>query len=212
MVNVTLDRMSRGGIYDQVGGGFHRYATDADGWCPLRKDAYDNALLSRLYLHRISGGRQARWRRWPRKSWIICWMICCHLRAGSTPPGMRFRRREGKYYLWTAAEMDRVLGEDLSAEIKEYYGVSPGEILRTAIFYISRQDVLFPPDWRTLEDAPVSRRERVSLPAMKGTDLLEWLVLTALSEAALVLHRHDYLSASVAVVRFFWTKWCQAVV
>ena len=52
MVDITLEKMCRGGIYDQVGGGFHRYSTDAIWLIPhFEKMLYDNALLSKLYLH-----------------------------------------------------------------------------------------------------------------------------------------------------------------
>ena len=52
MVNLTLEKMAYGGIYDQVGGGFHRYSTDAFWLVPqFEKMLYDNALLARLYLH-----------------------------------------------------------------------------------------------------------------------------------------------------------------
>ncbi|GFP28805.1 uncharacterized protein HKBW3S33_02221 [Candidatus Hakubella thermalkaliphila] len=52
MVEVTLEKMAKGGIYDQIGGGFHRYATDNNWLVPhFEKMLYDNALLSRVYLH-----------------------------------------------------------------------------------------------------------------------------------------------------------------
>ncbi|MBT9133184.1 MAG: hypothetical protein DDT33_01720 [Firmicutes bacterium] len=51
MVELTLEKMARGGIYDQIGGGFHRYATDAHWLIPHEKMLYDNALLSQVYLY-----------------------------------------------------------------------------------------------------------------------------------------------------------------
>ena len=69
-VTCTLDKMARGGIYDQLGGGFHRYSTDAHWLVPhFEKMLYDNAQLARTYLHACqvtgepSSGRSSR-RRW----------------------------------------------------------------------------------------------------------------------------------------------------
>ena len=61
----TCRKMANGGIYDQLGGGFHRYSTDAMASTAFREDAYDNALLSRLYLHyfQVSHDESARERR-----------------------------------------------------------------------------------------------------------------------------------------------------
>ena len=61
MVNATLNNMSRGGIYDHLGGGFHRYSTDASWLVPhFEKMLYDNALISRLYTHafQVTGNNQ----------------------------------------------------------------------------------------------------------------------------------------------------------
>ena len=61
---VTLDRMARGGIHDQVGGGFHRYSVDATWSVPhFEKMLYDNAQLARVYLHAYQVTGEARWRR-----------------------------------------------------------------------------------------------------------------------------------------------------
>src|SRR5262249_1540652 len=63
MINDTCMKMANGGIYDQLGGGFHRYSTDSRWLVPhFEKMLYDNALLSRLYLHyfQVSGDEQAR--------------------------------------------------------------------------------------------------------------------------------------------------------
>ncbi|GIT13234.1 MAG: hypothetical protein CM1200mP35_00540 [Chloroflexota bacterium] len=72
MINLTLEKMARGGMYDQIGGGFHRYSTDNYWLVPhFEKMLYDNALLSRLYLHAYQVTKRPLYRRSQKKFWTM---------------------------------------------------------------------------------------------------------------------------------------------
>ena len=118
--------MARGGIHDQVGGGFHRYAVDASWTVPhFEKMLYDNALLARAYLHghRLSrrGGAVARVCR-ATLDWA--------LREMRGPEGGFYSALdadsegvEGRFYVWSAEELEELLGGDADAAIR-WLGVS----------------------------------------------------------------------------------------
>jgi uncharacterized protein YyaL (SSP411 family) len=119
-------RMARGGVYDQIGGGFHRYAVDAVWLVPhFEKMLYDNALLARLGVHlwQATGGEEIR--RVTRET--LDWAA----REMTSPEGGFYSSldadsegHEGKFYVWDVHELDRLLGEDARI-VMQHYGVSP---------------------------------------------------------------------------------------
>src|SRR5687768_11585259 len=126
MVLHSFRKMARGGIYDQVGGGFARYAVDAVWLVPhFEKMLYDNALLVRLGAHLWQATGDAEVRRVTEET--IDW-----LRREMTSPEGGFyssydadsEGHEGKFYVWTPAELDALLGDDAEL-VKSYYGVTP---------------------------------------------------------------------------------------
>ncbi len=121
----TLRAMAAGGIYDQLGGGFHRYAVDASWTVPhFEKMLYDNALLARAYLHgwRLTG--ELRLQQVCRET--LDWA----LREMRGPEGGFYAALdadsegvEGKYYVWRAEEIGALLGQDADAAIA-WFGVT----------------------------------------------------------------------------------------
>ena len=113
MVRYTCDKMANGGMYDQLGGGFHRYSTDAEWLVPhFEKMLYDNALLSRLYLHyfQVSGEQSAR----ETAEGILDYV----LREMTHPEGGFYSTQdadseghEGKFFVWDIKEIQQTLGE-----------------------------------------------------------------------------------------------------
>lgn len=130
VVRHTFRRMARGGIYDQVGGGFARYSVDAYWLVPhFEKMLYDNALLLRVGVHLAQANDTAKTGDdEPRR---VCFEIIEWLRREMTSPGGGFystldadsEGEEGKFYLWDEAELRALLGSDANA-MMEYWGVT----------------------------------------------------------------------------------------
>jgi uncharacterized protein YyaL (SSP411 family) len=131
MVTTTLDRMASGGIYDHVGGGFHRYSTDAKWLVPhFEKMLYDNAQLAALYLEAWQHTGDRDYARVSRD-------ILDYVTREMTAPGGGFysatdadsltpegHDEEGWFFTWTPAELDRVLGKEEAALVSAAFGVT----------------------------------------------------------------------------------------
>jgi uncharacterized protein YyaL (SSP411 family) len=126
MVRHTLDRMARGGIYDHLGGGFARYSTDARWLVPhFEKMLYDNALLADVYLEAYQASGDAGYARVARET------LDYILRRMTSPEGGIYSTEdadsegvEGKYYVWTVAELNEVLGADRAKTFAYVYDVT----------------------------------------------------------------------------------------
>jgi hypothetical protein len=126
MARHTLEKMARGGMYDQIGGGFHRYSVDAVWLVPhFEKMLYDNALLPPVYAdaYRLTG--EGFYQQ------IACETLDWVLKEMTHPSGGFFSTldadsegEEGKFYVWSETELDEILGTDLSRLAKAVYGTS----------------------------------------------------------------------------------------
>src|SRR2546423_4961302 len=123
----SFRKMARGGIYDQVGGGFARYSVDAEWLVPhFEKMLYDNALLARLGAHLWQATKDDEIERVTVET--LEWLA----REMTAPSGGFYSSldadsegHEGKFYVWSEAEIDALLGDD-SAAFKVHYGVTKG--------------------------------------------------------------------------------------
>ena len=201
----TLRAMARGGIYDQVGGGFSRYAVDATWTVPhFEKMLYDNALLARAYLHgwQVSGEERMREVCCETLDWALREMrgaeggFCASLDADSE--GV-----EGKFYVWTLAELRAVLGDPLADQAIAYFGAGERGNFEPGLNVLEGRGPA--PERlgeirRKLYDA---RSARVA-PGLDDKRLTSWnaLMISALAEAGAVLERDDYLQAAVACADF----------
>jgi uncharacterized protein YyaL (SSP411 family) len=215
-VELTLTKMAMGGIYDHLGGGFHRYSTDAEWLVPhFEKMLYDNAQLARTYLHAYEVTGNATFRRAVEET------LDYVLREMTSPEGGFYSTQdadsegeEGKFFVWTPAEIDDLLGEEDGALFAAYYGVTPegnfheGGRNQSILHVTQPQEVVaqalrMPSD--RLAQALVrgksvlfkARSHRVS-PGRDEKILAEWngLMLQALAEAGAALARADYLAAA----------------
>jgi hypothetical protein len=126
MVEKTLEKMANGGIYDHLGGGFHRYSVDERWLIPhFEKMLYDNALLSRTYLEAYQASQKERYRRVGEE--ILNYV----LREMKSPEGGFYSTQdadsegeEGKFYVWTRDEIKEVLGKEKGTPFCAYYGVA----------------------------------------------------------------------------------------
>ena len=126
MVELTLEKMAKGGIYDQLGGGFHRYSVDAFWLVPhFEKMLYDNAQLLRTYLHAWQVTQRPLYRR------VLDETIDYVLREMTSPDGGFYSTQdadseghEGKFFVWTPPEIESILEPTRRPSLKRYYGVS----------------------------------------------------------------------------------------
>ena len=218
MLNLTLEKMARGGIYDQVGGGFHRYATDAFWLVPhFEKMLYDNALLARLYLHSWLATGRALYRR------ITEEILDYVLREMTGEHGGFFSAtdadsegEEGKFFVWSPEEIEEALGSEDAGLFSTFYGVSQRgnfegknilNISVKAADFAERQGVtlerLVDVIRRGKETLRLAREEREH-PLLDDKALASWngLMLRACAEAGAALERQDYLDAAARNAAF----------
>jgi uncharacterized protein len=212
-VELTLDAMARGGIHDQIGGGFARYAVDENWLVPhFEKMLYDNALLARSYLHGFLVLGRERYRR-------VCeGTLDWALREMRGPEGGFYSAldadsegEEGRFYVWTPEEIRAVLGDaglaaDAIDAVIAHYGV-------TDRGNFEGRNILFLPDGadgrqpKGLEDARRALYEARSKRVWPGLDdkrICSWnaLMIAALADAGMALGRADYVEAAVAGAEF----------
>ena len=218
MLDLTLEKMARGGIYDQVGGGFHRYATDAFWLVPhFEKMLYDNALLARLYLHSWLATGRALYRR------ITEEILDYVLREMTGEHGGFFSAtdadsegEEGKFFVWSPEEIEEALGSEDAGLFSAFYGVSQRgnfegknilNISVKAADFAERQGVtlerLVDVIRRGKETLRLAREEREH-PLLDDKALASWngLMLRACAEAGAALERQDYLDAAARNAAF----------
>jgi uncharacterized protein YyaL (SSP411 family) len=199
MATHTFRRMARGGIHDQVGGGFARYSVDGQWLVPhFEKMLYDNALLIRLGAQLWQATRDVEFRRVTEDT--IGWVA----REMTSPEGGFYSSldadsegHEGRFYVWDAGELSALLGEDASL-VKAYWGVTPeGNFEGRNVLYVphdpeavARAQGVTEPELRTAVERATrilydAREERMR-PARDEKILASWngLMLRGLAEAA----------------------------
>ena len=217
-VRQALDVMAAGGIYDQLGGGFHRYATDINWQIPhFEKMLYDNALLARAYLAAWQYTGEASYRR-------ICEETLDYVLREMTDTEGGFystqdadsEGEEGKFYVWTPEELRAALDE-MDARIAEMlWGVSnTGNFEGSNILHVAKSPAEVAAEL-SMEEEQVheaiarartalyeTRSQRVT-PARDDKVLTAWngLMQRAFAEAGRILDRDDYRAAAAANARF----------
>jgi uncharacterized protein YyaL (SSP411 family) len=203
----TLRAMARGGIYDQIGGGFARYAVDATWTVPhFEKMLYDNALLARNYLRAWQLTGDELLLRTARETLDFCLRelraadggFYCSLDADSG--GV-----EGAYYVWTAAELHEVLGP-LADAASAYFGVSEHGNFEGA--NVLRADGPEPAERDEIRGLLYGAREQRTRPARDDKQVASWnaLMIGALAEAGAVLGDEVYLDAARAGADHAWER------
>jgi len=126
-VTTTLNNMAMGGIYDHIGGGFARYSTDANWHVPhFEKMLYDNAQLVSLYAHAYQVTKDPLYKK------VVYESLDFIEREMTSPEGAFYSSldadsegEEGKYYVWTKTEIEKVLGKE-ALLFNDYYNVTTG--------------------------------------------------------------------------------------
>jgi hypothetical protein len=191
LARLTLDRMAAGGMYDLLGGGFHRYSVDARWLVPhFEKMLYDNALLASAYLHAWVVTGEERYRRVTAET-LDYVLRELRLAEGGLASAQDADTDgvEGLTFTWTDAEIDAVLGEPHPDWLQPFE--HERFILRGEIPEEDRAKLL-----ATRERRPKPLRDDKALASWNG------LALAALAQAGARLGRSDYLAAGVEVAEF----------
>jgi uncharacterized protein YyaL (SSP411 family) len=223
MLRHTLTRMARGGIYDQLGGGFHRYSVDGQWLVPhFEKMLYDNAQLASLYLHGWLATGDGEYRR-------VVEETLDYVRREMTHPAGGFYSAqdadsegvEGKFFVWSPDEIRAALGDpDLAGVALAYWGVDDGPNFEGhGILFVPREPTAVAQALGTPQDAMMATiararqilhaaREKRVHPGLDDKVLASWngLMLSAFAEAAAVLGRADYLDTAVRNAEFLATR------
>ena len=229
MVEKTLDRMRRGGVYDQVGFGFHRYSTDASWLLPhFEKMLYDQALLLLAYTETYHATRNESYRRTALE---IAEYV---MRDLSSPEGGFYSAEdadsegeEGKFYVWTLSELRAVLGADAELAAAVFGADDAGNFSEEASGHRSGANVLHLPKPAAesaraagiSEDALRERLESIRLrlfeartkrvrPHLDDKILTDWngLMIAALARSGRVLGRPEHIERAEAAARFIEEK------
>ncbi len=214
MTDRNLRAMAEGGIYDQLGGGFHRYSVDAEWLVPhFEKMLYDNALLARMYIEMYQATGDAFFRRIAEETLDYMVREMRHPDGGffstqdadSLPePGAR-HKEEGAFFVWTLAEVRAALGEDAMIFAQLFDVTERGNFEGKNILHIQRR----PADVSRVTGQPFEKiealverskqklfaiREQRPKPALDDKVLTAWngMALHAFALAASVFGRDDY--------------------
>jgi uncharacterized protein YyaL (SSP411 family) len=223
MARLTLEKMAAGGLYDQVGGGFHRYSTDEEWLVPhFEKMLYDNALLAMAYLDGWQATRDPDFARVARE-------ILRYVERDMTSPEGAFysatdsdsptpdgRREEGWFYTWTPAELEAVLGTERARIVERYFGVTAaGNFRNRSILsvpqaedrvaqelHLSRETLR-----KTIDEARealYAARARRQPPLRDEKILAGWngLMISAFARAALVFGETEYARRAARAADF----------
>jgi uncharacterized protein YyaL (SSP411 family) len=217
-VQLTLDRMAAGGIYDQIGGGFHRYSVDAVWLVPhFEKMLYDNALLARVYLHAYQATGKELYRRVVEET--LDYLIREMRDAGGgfySAEDADSEGVEGKFYVWTPEQLERVLGTEDARIAALRFGVTPAGNFEGATILTVAASPEEIAGQVGLDQAEVVKRlaeirerlraarEERTHPGKDTKVLVAWnaLVIAALAEAGAALQRDDWIAAASETAHF----------
>ncbi|THC48513.1 thioredoxin domain-containing protein [Streptomyces sp. Akac8] len=206
----TCERMARGGIYDQLGGGFARYSVDRDWVVPhFEKMLYDNALLCRVYAHlwRTTGSEPARRVALETADFMV--------RELRTPEGGfasaldadsddgTGRHVEGAYYVWTPEQLREVLGDEDAELAARYFEVTEEGTFEegASVLQLPQRDEVF--DAARIDgirERLLAARDRRPAPGRDDKVVAAWngLAIAALAETGAFFGRPDLVEAAVA--------------
>ncbi|MDQ6927430.1 MAG: thioredoxin domain-containing protein [Actinomycetota bacterium] len=198
IVTTTLDAMASGGIYDHLGGGFHRYSVDARWLVPhFEKMLYDQALVARVYLHAWKVTGADRYLQVFTETIDYVRRDLRHSDGGFfSSEDADSEGEEGRFYVWQLAELQRELGPGAD-EAATWWGVTPSgnfegsNILNRPV----RGDLTRPPGIEGARQMLLAARAKRVRPGLDDKVLTEWngLFLATLAEAAAATGRQDWL-------------------
>jgi len=218
MVEHTARKMSEGGMYDQLGGGFHRYSVDAKWLVPhFEKMLYDNALLSRLYLHLYQVTKNPAARRIAEETLdYVAREMTDAVGGFYSSQDADSEGEEGKFFVWSRREILETLGNREGDLFCQYFDVTEGgnfegeNILHitSSLADVAAKNALSAEELQAIIDS--GRRTLFALRELRikpGRDekvLTAWngLMLSSFAEASAILERPDYRKVAEANAHF----------
>ncbi|MTI86060.1 MAG: thioredoxin domain-containing protein [Firmicutes bacterium] len=223
MVEKTLQSMHRGGIYDHIGFGFARYSTDKKWLVPhFEKMLYDNALLAIVYLEAYQVTREEVYARVAREIFTYI------LRDMTSPEGAFYSAEdadsegeEGKFYVWTTAEINEILGPQQGKIFCQLYDITPGgnfegknipNLINGSLKQMAKEWNMAEDELRGIaEECRIKlyhQRDRRVHPHKDDKVLTAWnsLLITALAKGASVLSEKKYADAAIRAFDFIWSN------
>lgn len=218
-VTTTLDAMAKGGIYDQLGGGFARYSTDDRWFAPhFEKMLYDNAQLVSLYAHAYKVTKNEAYAEVIRETLEF-------IRSEMTSPEGGFysslnadsEGEEGKFYVWTRKELNEALSEETAKLIIDYFQVKKAGNWEDGKNILYRKESkkefaeghnLSEKEWRKILDKATAEllnvRSKRIRPTTDDKVLTSWnaLMMKGYIDAAMALRDEDYLQIALKNARF----------
>ena len=215
MVELTLTRMAEGGIFDQIGGGFHRYSTDTYWLVPhFEKMLYDNALLARLYLHAYQVTGDPLYRRIVEETLDYIAREMTDLGGGFySAQDADSEGVEGKFFVWRPEEIIDLLGKSEGDLFNSYYGVTrKGNFEGQSILHVAKgggaargmSDEEFEKTLRRWKMILLAARSERVAPGLDDKVLTSWngLAMRAFAEAGGALGRQDYVEKANMNAKF----------
>ncbi|GGV78412.1 thioredoxin domain-containing protein [Streptomyces massasporeus] len=210
MARDTCERMARGGMYDQLGGGFARYSVDRDWVVPhFEKMLYDNALLCRVYAHlwRATGSELAR-----RVALETADFMVRELRTNEGGFASALdadsddgtgKHVEGAYYVWTPEQLREVLGEQDAELAAQHFGVTEEGTFEegASVLQLPVRDALLDAEKvASIQERLLAARAERPAPGRDDKVVAAWngLAIAALAETGAYFDRPDLVEAAVA--------------
>ncbi|MFN8356242.1 MAG: thioredoxin domain-containing protein [Spirosomataceae bacterium] len=225
---LTLEKMALGGIYDQLGGGFARYSTDGEWFLPhFEKMLYDNGQLMSLYAEAYTITKDSFFANVIDQTFQF-------VKNYLTSPEFGFyaaydadsEGEEGKYYVWTKAEIEAITGND-TAWFCDYYQVTAeGNYFEEASHHATGTNILYPNQrWETFatkhqltdehyrrfkayQQQLLEKRSQRVLPGLDDKVLASWngLMIKGLADAYRATNQHEYLALALKNAHFVRSK------
>ena len=222
MVTHTLTKMARGGIYDHLGGGFHRYSVDAKWLVPhFEKMLYDNAQLLRAYSLAYKVTHEPLFKSVVEHTLSYLLREMYHSEGGFySTQDADSEGEEGKFFVWTAEEVNRLLGEDDREIFSRIFDVSEqgnfeDKNILHPILTLEQASKFFRKDQAAIENLInnakqklFAERETRIKPFRDEKIITAWngLLLSGLAEAIKISPRAEYLEAAERTVNFLFAK------
>lgn len=209
MITHTLDMMAYGGMYDQIGGGFHRYSVD-DMWLVphFEKMLYDNAQLAKIYLYAYQMTKRPQYRRVAEEIFSFV------AREMTSPEGGFYAAldaetdaEEGKYYVWTKDEIAKVLPKKDLKQFNSVYGIDEGTNFEGKnVLYVPKGEAseISLKSLQSARETLLAARTEREYPLLDTKVIVNWngLMIDALAYGYEVLGDEKYLAAATTAAQF----------